>query len=266
MNARAQDGPIESYLDALLSACAGLPPREVRRLLAESEAHLYDEVESLLCTGVRESEAQERAVARFGSARAIAHAERDRSRVPLLAIARQIVGSAVLVGSIGAVAVGISGLLAAIFRAVGGARFVAGDPSGGALTGAACARWLQLDPRAASCAAAAVSDWSSEAVWYRIALGVAGLLVLVVRRWFLSRAAGRTPRLLPSQVSDTVALTLFLAAGVATSALGIEAIANTSGRGSGQWLSAAPVALAAAAVYGVRLTRALRGPSIAGTG
>ena len=137
MNARAQDGPIESYLDALLSACAGLPPREVRRLLAESEAHLYDEVESLLCTGVRDSEAQERAVARFGPARAIAHAERDRSRVPLLAIARQIIGSAVLVGSIGAVAVGISGLLAAIFRAVRGARFVAGDPSSGALTGAA---------------------------------------------------------------------------------------------------------------------------------
>jgi hypothetical protein len=43
-----------------------------------------------------------------------------------------------------------------------------------------------------------------------------------------------------------------------TLGLGINAIAVTSGDGSGQWLSAAVVALIAAGVFGVRLIRDLR--------
>jgi hypothetical protein len=43
-----------------------------------------------------------------------------------------------------------------------------------------------------------------------------------------------------------------------TLGLGVDAIAVTSGHGSGRWLSAAPVALSAAAVFGLRLLRNLR--------
>jgi hypothetical protein len=250
--------PIDAYLDELLAACADLPPGEARRLLAEVEAHLYDRVEALLASGVREQEAQEQAVAQFGPVGAIVRAERDRARLPVVTFARQVLGSAVLLGSVGAIAVGVSGVLAAIFRAIGGARFVVGDPSSGALTGVDCARWLHAAPHATTCASAAVSDWSFEVIWYRIALGVLGVLALVVARRFLGRGAGR---LLPGQVNDTIAVTLFVAAAVVMTALGIDAIVTSSGRGSGQWLSAAPVALAAAAIYGVRLTGTLRHPA-----
>jgi hypothetical protein len=255
----APETPIESYLDELLVACADLPPREGRRLLAEVEAHLYDQVEALLASGVREHEAQQEAVAQFGSVSTIVRAERDRARLPLVTLARQVLGSAVLLGSVGAIAVGLSGVLAAIFRAIGGARFVVGDASSGALTGVDCARWLHAEPHSTTCAAAAVSDWSFEVIWYRIALGVLGILALVVARRVLG---GRAGRLLPRQVNDTIAVTLFLAAAVVMTALGVDAIVTSAGRGSGQWLSAAPVALAAAALYGARLTGTLRRPAV----
>jgi hypothetical protein len=255
MSRQPASSPVESYLDELLTACAGLPPGEARWLLAESEAHLYDRVEALVASGVPDFEAQERAVAQFGPVAAIVRAERDRGRLPLLVLARQVLGSAVLLGSVGAIAVGISGVLAAALQAIGGARLLVGDPSSSAMTGSACARWFQGDPHAASCAAAAVSDWSSETIWYRIAFGVLGAVVLAVGHRYLARGSGR---LLPAQVRDTIAVTLFLAAGVATTALGIDAIATASGHGSGKWLSAAPVALGAAALYGLRLSRALR--------
>jgi hypothetical protein len=258
----APETPIESYLDELLVACADLPPREARRLLAEVEAHLYDQVEALLASGAREHEAQQQAVAQFGPVHTIVRAERDRGRLPLGTLARQVLGSAVLLGSVGAIAVGISGVLAAIFRSIGGARFVVGDPSRGGFSGVDCARWLHADPHAASCAAAAVSDLSAEAIWYRIALGALGALgalVLLAARRFLGRGSGRS---LPRQVNDTIAITLFLAAAVAMTALGVDAIVTSSGRGSGQWFSAAPVALAAAAFYGARLTPTLRRPAV----
>lgn len=247
--------PVECYLDELLTACAGLPPGETRWLLAETEAHLRDRAEALSAGGVPDFDAEEQAVAQFGPVAAIVRAERDRARLPLLALMRQVLGSAVLLGSVGAVAVGVSGVLAAVLQAIGGARFVVGDPSSSAMTGSACARWFQGDPHAASCAAAAISDWSAETTWYRIAFGVLGALVLAVGHRYLARGTGR---LLPAQVGDTIAVTLFLAAGVATAALGVDAIATASGHGSGKWFSAAPVALGAAVIYGVRLSRALR--------
>jgi hypothetical protein len=37
--------------------------------------------------------------------------------------------------------------------------------------------------------------------------------------------------------------------------MGIDALAVSSGHGAGQWLSAAPVALAAAVIFGIRLVR-----------
>ena len=62
------------------------------------------------------------------------------------------------------------------------------------------------------------------------------------------------PTLLPI-VSDTIAVTAFGAAGVWTLGMGIDAIVQSSAGGSGQWLSAAPIALVAATVYAVRLVR-----------
>jgi hypothetical protein len=59
-------------------------------------------------------------------------------------------------------------------------------------------------------------------------------------------------------VSNTAAVTLFGAAGLWTVALGVDALVVSSGRGPGQWISAAVVAVGAAAIFGRRLLRDLR--------
>jgi hypothetical protein len=63
---------------------------------------------------------------------------------------------------------------------------------------------------------------------------------------------------LPPSVTDTIAVTAFGAAGLYTLWLGIDALITSSGRGWGQWLSAAPIALVAAGVFAWRLVDDLR--------
>lgn len=251
------DSPIEVYLDELLTASAGMAPRQVRALLAEAEAHLRDDAAAAVAAGMSEPEAERLAVTRFGLARVVARADRERSTLPLLALARQATSSAVLLGAVGAVAVGLSGLLALVMRLAAGARFVVGEPSADALRPASCARWLGANPHAGSCAAAAMADWADDTSGYRIAAGLLGLLVLLVHRrlWHGER---RTRSMLPRPVGDTIAFTAFLGAGMGTLVLGLNAVATASGDGSGQWLSAAAVALAAAAWCGLRLARLVR--------
>jgi hypothetical protein len=76
---------------------------------------------------------------------------------------------------------------------------------------------------------------------------------------FLALARRRSPirrwTSLPAPVVDTIAATLFGASGVWLAGMGIDALAVSSGHGAGQWLSAAPVALAAAVIFGIRLVR-----------
>ena len=67
--------------------------------------------------------------------------------------------------------------------------------------------------------------------------------------------------LLPSPVANTVAPTVFGLAGAWSLGMGLDAIVVAVGDGSGQLLSAAPVALVAAACFGTRLIRELREPS-----
>ena len=199
-------------------------------------------------------EAEADAVARFGGASQIAARDRHRS---LGDVVRGITVSACTLGAFGAVAVGISGIIAGLMRLAGASNvFIAGDQSTSHLGAADCARWLAGYPHAQTCAQAALADWAWETVGYRIALGVLGLaalgvLVVARRRW--SPARGWAP--LPSTVVDTIATTVFLGAGIWLGGLGIDALVVRSGHGAGMWLSAAPVALAAAVLSGLRLLR-----------
>ncbi len=77
-----------------------------------------------------------------------------------------------------------------------------------------------------------------------------GLLVIARRRLRLWKP-------LPVTVVDTVATTLFAAAGLWLTGLGIDALIVSSGHGAGQWLSAAPVALTGGLVFGLRLVKDL---------
>jgi hypothetical protein len=254
------DSPIEAYLDELLRISAGMNARERRHLLAETEAHLRDDADAAITDGMAEHDAEVQALTRFGPASTLIQDDRHRHRTPLGTLVRQTLRTGVLLGGVGAVAVGISGLIALIIRRVGGDRAVINVPSDRILSGNDCSRWLQLDPHAHSCANAAIADWANETVTYRLALGLLGVVALLAF-WWLNRRAARRGRsvgtMLSTMVSDSIAMTLFAVAGVWTLALGVDAVITSSGNGSGQWLSAAPVALAAAVFYATRLTRQL---------
>jgi len=163
--------------------------------------------------------------------------------------------TAYLLGAIGAITVGISGVIAGFIYWIGGASAIAPAPHASDLTASNCARWIGLTP-GAGCRAAAISDWANETVFYRIALGVLGVVALVL--YGLATRRGRAKPGLAPIVTESIATTLFVVAGVATLALGIDALISSPGSGAGQWLSATPVALTAAAIFGWRLARRLR--------
>ncbi len=250
------DGPIDTYLDTLLEASRCLPPRIRRSLLSETEAHLLDSAEDAEARGLTRQQAEARAVSNFGAAGDIVAAHRRTSfSAPL--IARQVAVTGLFLGGIGAVAVGISGLVAEAIRWFDGSRALVDVPARGTLAASDCVRWLRIDPHALNCQTAAQADWANETVAYRVILGLIGALLLLVLHLYVRRRGGGTGLMLAPVVRDTVAAALFGAAGVATLVLGVEAIVVASGFGAGQWLSAAPVALLLAGYYAFRVTRNL---------
>jgi hypothetical protein len=250
------DSPIEQFLDELATAASGLPVRQVRHLLTESEAHLRDVAEALTREGRAERDAELEAVRRFGSVRDFVKAERA-AITPLSEIVRQCIRTALLLGGLGAIAVGVSGVVAAVVRAVGGDGAIASVSPGRMLSASDCTRWLRIDPGAVTCKAAAISDWANEAVYYRIAGGVVGVAAVLVAWLLVRRTTARQP-LLDARVTDTVGAVAFATAAVWTLGMGVDSIVVESGRGSGQWFSAAPVALAGAVFFGLHLLRELR--------
>ncbi|MGB9378674.1 MAG: hypothetical protein WCB04_14305 [Mycobacteriales bacterium] len=147
-------------------------------------------------------------------------------RSEVRAVWRDLIGAGTLAGGVGAVAVGISGVLAEIFGATFGQAFVSGDPPGVTYTAARCAEFLEYAPRSRDCAAAATTHHFGEVVQYRIGLGVMGLFALLL--WWLLRRRIAGPRVLPEAFVPTVLSALF---GVA--ALGLLAQAAGLGLGSG---------------------------------
>ena len=246
--------PIDDYLDELVTALTGRPPRELRGLLAEAEAHLHDDADAAEARGVPRRQAEAEAVARFGAATTIAAAEHARVRHSLAATLAQLVRQAVLLAGIGALSVGLSGALAGLVRVFGSDRTLVDVRPGQTLSAVDCSRWLSLSPNSSDCRSAAVADWANETVFYRLAVGVVGIALLLAYAW-LRRSDRRSSRIVTT-VRDAVGLTAFALATIATLALGINAAAV--GGGAGQWLSATPIALVAAAAFAVLLLRDLR--------
>jgi hypothetical protein len=81
-----------------------------------------------------------------------------------------------------------------------------------------------------------------------------------VLTWRYRRRAVSDAVLLPPLAVNTVACTLFLLAGGWTLGSAIDAVVVADGARSGQWFSAAPVALAAAVGFGWRGRQDLRRP------
>ena len=249
---------IEGYLDRLLGHLRG-SAHDVRRILAEAEEHLRDAAAELVAAGASEEEAQRRAIERFGDPHAVARRFSARlAPVPPGAVAAELAGTAVLLGGVGLVAIGVSGLVAELLGRLLGPGFVAGDLPGVTYTPERCAEFLEYFPDAGGCERAAALHHWGEVVEYRVAAGVLGLLVLGA--FLLWRRRARPPRylgVLPDGFAATVATSLY---GVAAAVLAVEsldALLVAGGDGAGQWLSGAAVALAMAVFYGVSLYRAM---------
>jgi hypothetical protein len=246
------DDPIETYLDDLLVHLRG-SPRAVRRVLAEAEAHLRDAVDA----GATPAEA----VQRFGDAREVAARCSAQAAVPLPAILRELVLVIGLLGAVGAIAVGTSGLLSAGLDAAYGATFVAGDQPTVTYTAARCVEYHDLAPGESTCATAAARHHTDEIEVTRLATGVLGLGALGVwfwleRRW--GRAHWRTN--LTGAYVPVIGTTLFGVAALALGAQSLQALGWGSTNGLGQWLSAAIVSSVVAGGFAVVLFRELRRP------
>ena len=244
------DDPIEAFLDELLTHLRG-SPRQVRRILTETEAHLRDAVDA----GATPADA----IARFGNARAIAVAANQHARVPLPVVARQAAVAGALLVAVGLCAIGASGLISAGMSAAFGPRFVAGDLPTVTYTAARCAEYHDLSPGAPTCSAAAARHHADEVVLYRTAAGVLGLAALGVwaglrRRWRATPTTGA----LPASLTPTVGTAVFGVASVTLASEAMQSIGWRSVAGLGQWLSAAAVSAIVALAFALAAVRALR--------
>jgi hypothetical protein len=257
MNAENQpldpEGPIDAYLDELLASTRDAEPAAVRRLLAETEAHLRESSARLQGQGLDPEEAEREAVRRFGPVGTVTPALRPPlsalGRLPLRAFVRPAVGLA----AIGAIAVGLSGVVSELFGRVWGAGFVAGDLPGIAYTTARCAV-LQAAYPGLDCSQAAAEHHWGEVVEYRVLAGILGLVLLIVWR-LLPREAP-----LPAGFVPALGAAAFLLGAGATGLQAANA-AVQGWQGTGAWLSAVVVALPLAVVFAVVALRGLTAPT-----
>jgi hypothetical protein len=264
--------PIEEYLDELLTRLVG-PPSEVRRVLAESEAHLRDAVDNELATGASRSEAERAAIARFGSssdvARAVNHASVPARTVSVLAA---LAAPAMRMVAAGLIAIGVSAALARVLAGLTSSNFVFGLPPGVIPAASRCAHWLSVQPTAKTCAQAAMYENADDTLQLYVGFAVLGLLLLaligvvfvIVRRALARRVRGRrvgergafraAP---PPGVVEAIGTTVFGGVGLALLAAGLTNSASTGLWGHGLWYVEATVSLAIAAVYLILFVRSL---------
>jgi hypothetical protein len=230
--------PIEEYLDALYVRSRS-DPRRGRRLLEEAADHLRATAEELVATGMAREAAEAEAVRRFGPAEPLVRAEQS---ISLRALAVESLRAVTVLAGLGLVAVGLSGLVVAAMNAVFGRAFVgAGLPA------------LVSGPGAR---AATVAENADDAVVLRVLAGLVGVLVLVVAA-VVSRRRGHRAPTLPAWLLDVVAAVCFGLGAAGLGAISVDQAVQHGARGPGFFLSGALVALAGAAVFGVRAVRTL---------
>jgi hypothetical protein len=252
------DEILERYLDELLLELRG-SPRAARHALREVEDHLRDATRDGVAEGLDEAEAARRAVERFGSPRLVAGRLSEGRAIGPLVLVREAVAALVPVGAVFLLAIGLSGLLADGLGLAFGKSFVAGDAPGVTYTAKRCAQYLSFEPHARTCAEAAIAHHFGEVVWYRIAAGVLGVVVLA--GWALERRRSRG-RLRGGTLGRSFPLTVgaALAAAAAAALLFLGSAGAITGHydGTGNPLSGGLVAALLAAIFGVALWRELR--------
>ena len=238
---------IETYLDALAERLM-LPPQRLRRVLAETEDHLRTCMAALIKDGAEPAEAERQAIERFGTPEVVAKGF-ARGPIAWLPLALSAARSLYSVGVVGLLAIGVSGILGAVMGTAFGKSFVAGDGSGITYTPERCAQYLRLWPNAANCTQAALFDHYDEVVFYRVVVGIVGLVALA-GLWFLRRQTWSSR--LPGWFAPMVGASIF---GIA--ALGLVGTTTGSAGQIGAGLSGAIVAAVVAVVYALQLARYL---------
>ncbi len=221
-----------------------LMPEASRRLVEETQAHLQDAVEAEMASGTDLDTAEERALARFGTAHQVARAANGGYR-RVVGPALSAIAQLVAVGC-GCVIAGT--LIAEVLSWATSTSWVFGPPSTFAPTAGQAAHWLHVQPSAQGWRQAAAAENASDSLLLRTGLGLiglaaAGVLALVVRR---------QPRL-GGGVTPIVGVTAF---GGAAALLASGAL-STLDWGRGQSLSDMIPALVAAGCYAVLCGRDL---------
>ena len=170
-------------------------------------------------------------------------------------VALELILAAARIAAIGFVAIGISGIIAWGLGSAAGKAFVAGDPLGVTYSAARCREFLEYAPHARSCAEAATAHHFGEVVWYRVAAGLVGCMILPALVWIGRR---REPRQLqPESVVPSVAAAVFGIAGIWLVGQGIDSVILKTDGGGGAYLSGGVVALAVAAWFAIPILRSL---------
>jgi len=246
--------PVEEYLDRLLLTLSG-PPRQVRRTLAEVEAHLHDAVAEEIAAGKSEAEAEQAAVARLGTISQITGRPLQFGR-PTAALLRRTALAGSLIGGIALVAVGVSGAIGWGLAALRGGTFLVAPFPQGSYTRSDCARWLAGDPSTHSCLTAMTADHVGEVILNSFAAGLLGVLALSAYGWMRRRWQDRgTLTALPIGSAEAVGSILALIVAVGTAGRGINLELVQNGQGAGEMFSLTIGALAAATFFIVRLSR-----------
>jgi hypothetical protein len=224
--------PIEDYLDELLRRTRA-SARTTRRLLDEAGDHLHTTASELEGGGLARLDAEAEAVRRHGPVAPIVRATGRQSFVALVA---ETFRAAVLLGSCGLVAVGISGLVALVMNVSVGPSFV-GATNGSPFSGGS------------------VDETAHDAVVLRVVAGLIGVLVqlgyLALRRRITSAP------MLPAGLVDALGAAAFAAGTVGLAILSADRAAQTGTRGVGFTLSGVVVALPATVYFCVRAARNL---------
>jgi hypothetical protein len=249
-----QDEPVEAYLDQLLLSLRGTP-RQVRRTLAEIEAHLGDAVADGVAAGMTEHEAQQAAVDRIGPVGAVSRS-RPLPSGPAAALVRRIALSGSLVGGVGLVALALSAPLSWLLAVIRGGAFLTAPFPPGSYTRADCARWLAGQQATHSCVRAMIADHVFDILRNDAAAGVAGLGLLIAYRVLRHRWQDRaTITVLPAGTAEAAGAVLAALVAVASFGQAVDAVTAQRGLGAGEPLSVCAAALGAAAFFAVRLWR-----------
>lgn len=157
------------------------------------------------------------------------------------------------------VAIGVSGVLAAVLGATLGHEYVVELLREVAVTPERCVELMRLEPEAASCAAALSEHKYEELISFRFLAGVLGALMIVVH-FFITRKWTRAGNHPVREVGTGPALGLgAFAAATLLMALIAFASGNFSGNNApGEWLSATAVSAAFSIAYFILLVRNLR--------